>query len=190
MNVTDLPSAFKKAREYGIGEYLELLGELSQESTKKGILDRKTKELITLGIALAKGCHRCISIHTEAARKMGAKGKALREVSKLVLFINASPGCDSVDLWDEWRDSWKSFSSAKGPLERAHRELIALGIALVRQQAPHIDLHTRAAIKHGADANAVFEVVPIALLMDGAPVLSQIPCLVDAIDQAQNDKSA
>lgn len=182
--MSDLQVAFKKAREYGIGEYLELLGELSQESTKKGILDRKTKELITLGIALAKGCHRCISIHTDAAKKLGAKNKELREVNKLLLFTNASPGCNSLELWDEWKDSWMSFSSAKGPIDRAHRELIALGIAMVRQQGAHIDLHTRAALKQGAKANEIFEVVPIALLMDGAPVLSQIPRLVDAIDNA------
>ena len=184
--MSDLQAAFKKAREYGIGEYLELLGELSQESTKKGSLDRKTKELITLGIALAKGCHRCISIHTEAAKKLGAKSKELREVNKLLLFTNASPGCDSMELWDEWRDSWKSFASASGPIERVHRELIALGIAIVRQQRAHIEIHAKAALKQGAKPNEIFEVMPIALLMDGAPALSQIPYLVDAIDQGKS----
>jgi AhpD family alkylhydroperoxidase len=188
--VSDLQAAFTKARAYGIGEYLELLGELSQESTKKGLLDRKTKELITLGIALAKGCHRCIAIHTEAAKKLGAKSKELRELNKLLLFTNASPGCDSLDLWDEWRDSWKSFSSNKGPIDRVHRELIALGIAMVRQQHAHIDIHVHAALKQGAKANEIFEVVPIALLMDGAPVLSQIPHLVDAIDIYEKENNS
>ena len=46
--------SLKKARTYGLGEFLEIIGELSQESTKKGVIDRKHKELITLGIALAK----------------------------------------------------------------------------------------------------------------------------------------
>jgi AhpD family alkylhydroperoxidase len=99
--------SLKKARTYGLGEFLEIIGELSQESTKKGIIDRKHKELITLGIALAKGCHRCIEIHTDAA------------------------------------------------------------------------------LKYGSTPEEVFEVMPIALLMDGAPALSQIPHLVAALEQVQ-----
>ncbi len=183
--MADLQAAFKKARDYGIGEYLELLGELSQESTKKGRLDRKTKELITLGIALAKNCHRCIAIHTDAAKRLGMSGQEMRELNKLLLFTNASPGCDRADLWDEWRDSWKSFACATGPIPRLHRELIALGIAMVRQQRAHIEIHAHAALAQGAEANLIFEVVPIALLMDGAPALSQIPYLVDALDEQQ-----
>jgi hypothetical protein len=50
----DFMESLKRARTYGLGEFLEIIGELSQESTKKGILDRKHKELITLGMALAQ----------------------------------------------------------------------------------------------------------------------------------------
>jgi AhpD family alkylhydroperoxidase len=185
--MSDFSAAIIKARNYGIGEYLELLGELSQESNKKGQLERKTKELITLGIALAKGCHRCIAIHTQAAKQLGAKEKELRVVNKVLLFANASPGDKNATLWPEWKDSWKAFASATGPIERSHRELIGLGIALVRQQKNHIELHTKAAYKAGISAEAIFEVMPIALLMDGAPALSQIPYLVEAVENLKTN---
>lgn len=181
--MSGLEAAFSKAREYGIGEYLELLGELSQECTKKGLLERKTKELITLGIALAKGCERCIDIHTRSARKLGAGEDELREVSKILLFMNASPEESRIDLWSEWKDSWLAFASASGPIDRRHRELVALGIGIVRQQPHHIRVHTREANRLGASQKEIFEVVPIALLMDGAPVLSQIPHVLEHLPE-------
>ncbi|MGM0594800.1 MAG: carboxymuconolactone decarboxylase family protein [Pseudomonadota bacterium] len=181
--MSGLEAAFKRAREYGIGEYLELLGELSQESTKKGLLERKTKELITLGIALGKGCERCIDIHTRAARQLGAGADELREVSKILLFMNASPDATRIDLWGEWKDSWIAFASATGPMQRRHRELVALGIGIVRQQPHHIELHTLESNRLGASQREIFEVVPIALLMDGAPVLSQIPHVLEHLPE-------
>lgn len=174
--------SLKRARSYGLGEFLELLGELSQESTKKGLIDRKNKEFVTLGIALAKGCHRCIHLHTEAAVALKATHDELLQVNKIVLFIRSSPVHDSK-LWDAWEDAWREFAISRGPLEHRYRELVALGIALVQQDARRITLHTGAALDYGALPDAVFEVMPIALLMDGAPALSQVPQLVHGVEQ-------
>jgi AhpD family alkylhydroperoxidase len=176
--------SLKKARTYGLGEFLEIIGELSQESTKKGVIDRKHKELITLGIALAKGCHRCIDIHTEAAIKLGASDTAILQVRKIALYTQASPEQRHSDLWKAWVDSWREFSLSKGCIDRRCRELVGLGIALVQQDARLIEMHTHAALEYGATPEEVFEVMPIALLMDGAPALSQIPQLVHALEQA------
>ncbi len=174
--------SLKKARNYGLGEFLEIIGELSQESTKKGMIDRKHKELTTLGIALSKGCHRCIDIHHDAAQRLGASDCELQQVRKIALYTQASPEHRNETLWHAWADSWREFSLSKGSIERRYRELIGLGIALVQQDARLIDLHTHAALEAGASANEIFEVMPIALLMDGAPALSQIPQLVQAVD--------
>ncbi|MGB8240905.1 MAG: carboxymuconolactone decarboxylase family protein, partial [Azonexus sp.] len=65
-----------------------------------------------------------------------------------------------------------------------------LGIALVKQDSRLIELHTEGALEHGATPEEIFEVMPIALLMDGAPALSQIPHLVYALEQAQLAKAA
>ena len=177
--------SLKKARTYGLGEFLEIIGELSQESTKKGVIDRKHKELITLGIALAKDCHRCIDIHTDAAIRMGATETEMLQVRKVALYTQASPEYRQTELWQAWAGSWRDFSLSKGCIDRRCRELVGLGIAIVKQEARLIEMHTQAAMEYGATPEEIFEVMPIALLMDGAPALSQIPQLVHALDLAQ-----
>ena len=177
--------SLKKARTYGLGEFLEIIGELSQESTKKGVIDRKHKELITLGIALAKDCHRCIDIHTDAAIRMGATETEMLQVRKVALYTQASPEYSQTELWQAWAGSWREFSLSKGCIDRRCRELVGLGIAIVKQEARLIEMHTQAAMEYGATPEEIFEVMPIALLMDGAPALSQIPQLVHALDLAQ-----
>lgn len=185
----DFIQSLKRARTYGLGEFLEIIGELSQESTKKGVLERKQKELITLGIALAKDCHRCIDIHTEAALKLGATDTEMLQVRRVALYLQASPEHHHGDLWKAWSDSWREFSLSKGCLDRRCRELVGLGIALVQQDAHLINMHVKAAREFGATAEEIFEVMPIALLMDGAPALSQIPQLVHALEQSELEEA-
>lgn len=186
----DFIQSLKRARSYGLGEFLEIIGELSQESTKKGVLDRKQKELITLGIALAKDCHRCIDIHTEAALQLGATETEMLQVRRVALYLQASPEQHQGDLWQAWSDSWREFSLSKGCMDRRCRELVGLGIALVQQDSHLINMHVKAAREFGASAEEIFEVMPIALLMDGAPALSQIPQLVHALEQHQPEALA
>ncbi len=181
--MSELTDSLKKAKAYGIGEFLEIIGELAQESTKKGALSRKEKELITLGIALSKDCNRCIKIHTQAALSLGVSEDEIEQVRRIHLFLLSSPGKDEK-LWKSWKNSWRQFSLAHGSLEHHTRELIALGIALVGQSQEHIKLHTKAAIGYCAKPEQIFEVMPIALLMDGAPAISQIPRLMKALDKA------
>ena len=172
-----------KVREYGLGEYLDIIGELSQESTKKGALDRKSKELITLGIAMYKQCHRCIDIHKREAERLGATEHELSQVRKIVLYLSLSPG-EQGELRETLDDAWKGFSLSKGPVKHCLRELLALSIALVKQNRSDINLHVASAFRHGGTAHEILEVLPIALLMDGAPVLSQIPVLMEEIHAA------
>ncbi len=172
----------RKARSYGIGEFLEIIGELSQESTKKGRLGRKTKELITFGIALGKQCERCICIHADDARKLGATRDELEQVRKIALFLRSTPHEDE-HLWKTWKNAWKQFVLGKGALATHERELVALGISIIMQHRKHIKLHVRQALKFGRNGAEIIEVLPIALLMDGAPALSQIPHLIKAIEK-------
>jgi AhpD family alkylhydroperoxidase len=179
-------ASLKSAKTYGLGEFLEIIGELSQESTKKGSVDRQTKELITFGIALAKGCKRCIKIHRKAAEKLKASPAEIEQIKRTYLFLKATPGPgDDEDLWESWEQSWLHFVLGKSDLKHYEVELVALGIGLVKQSGRHIKLHTANALKFGATRQQVFEVMPIALLMDGAPALSQIPKLVKALEASQ-----
>jgi AhpD family alkylhydroperoxidase len=181
MDNTDYGASLRKARSYGLDEFLDIMGELSQESTKRGAMGRKCKELVTLAIALNKQCRRCIDIHSHEATRLGASAAELNQVRKIVLFLNASPD-RSPELWESWEDSWREFALTRGALEHHHRELVALAIALVKQRQDHITLHVSSALAEGAGVEEIFEVLPIALLMDGAPVMSQIPHLVGAVE--------
>ena len=171
----------RKFSEYGLGEFLEIVGEMSQESTKKGALERKTKELVTLALALAKRCHRCVEIHTRDARKLGASEEEISQVKKIVLFLNASPWHDDM-MFDQWSASWRHFADVVGPVAPSDRELMALAIAVMRHHEDQLVLHTHAALRLGASEAQLAEVMPIVLLMDGAPALSQIPNVMAAID--------
>ena len=64
-------ASLTKARTYGLDEFLEIIGEIAQQSSRKGALERKEKELVTLGMALTKDCSRCIGIHTKSAARGG-----------------------------------------------------------------------------------------------------------------------
>lgn len=173
----------KQARQYGIGEFLEIMGEMTHESMKHGLLDRKTKELITLGISLHKRCNRCINIHTAGALKCGASKNELTLVRKTVLFMDAVPH-SHAELWETWEEAWREFARARGDMAHSARELVALAISIIRQHEASIRLHVTCACEFGISPEQIFEVVPITLLMDGAPALSQIPRVVEAVELA------
>jgi AhpD family alkylhydroperoxidase len=170
-----------KAGKYGLQEYLDILAELSSESTKKGLLSRLQKELVTLGLALFKSCHRCIDIHSREAVRLKASEMELSLVKKVVFFMNASPHGKS-ELWDDWVDNWNDYSYSKALQRRQLRELVALAISIVMQHEKQIALHLISALDAQLSIEQILEVVPLVMLMDGAPTLSQIPVLFTHYD--------
>ena len=181
MNIENQAQYMQKASNYGLQEFLEIMGELSQESTKKGLLSRQQKELITLGIAIYKNCHRCITIHSEEARRLDANELQFSNVKKVIFFMIATPHGDS-DLWDDWVINWKDYSYSKKIERRQLRELVAIAISIVMQHEKQIELHLNAALNADVSIEQIFEVVPLVMLMDGAPTLSQIPWLVSCYE--------
>lgn len=174
----------KKAGDYGLQEFLEIMGELSQESTKKGLLSRQQKELITLGLALYKNCQRCIDIHTDEAVKLNASDLQLCHVKKIIFFMLAAPHGDS-NLWDDWVINWKDYSYSKINERRQLREMLAFAVAIVMQHKKLIRLHMTAALDVGISIEQIFEIVPLVMLMDGAPTLSQIPRILTCYEDYQ-----
>ncbi|MBE9567377.1 MAG: carboxymuconolactone decarboxylase family protein [Proteobacteria bacterium] len=172
----------KKAGDYGLQEFLEIMGELSQESTKKGLLARLEKELVTYALALYKNCQRCITIHGDESVKLGASEVQVNSVKKVLFFMQATPHSDS-DLWCDWVDSWKDYSYSKVRERRQLREMTALAIAIVMQHEKQIELHLTMALDVGITIEQIFEIVPLVMLMDGAPTLSQIPALINGYER-------
>jgi len=64
-------------------------------------LEWRLQELITLGLAMYKDCHRCISIHSQSAKTLNATEKNFELVKTILLFVKAIPHGNS-DLWKSW----------------------------------------------------------------------------------------
>jgi AhpD family alkylhydroperoxidase len=182
MTTENSTQLIQKASDYGLQEFLEIMGELSQQSTKKGLLSRLQKELITLGLALYKNCQRFIDIHSKEAEKLEASNLELCHVKKVIFFMLAAPHGES-NLWDDWVINWKDYSYSKIDERRQLREMVALAVSIVMQHEKQIDLHLTAALDVGVSIEQIFEIVPLVMLMDGAPTLSQIPRLLRSYEE-------
>lgn len=80
----------------GVGEYAKLSPDtvrgyttLSGAGAKTGHLDPKTRELIALAVAISLRCDGCITVHTEAARKLGVTQEELAEALGVAVSVNA-----------------------------------------------------------------------------------------------------
>ena len=62
---------------------------LSGAGAKTGHLDAKTRELIALAVAISLRCDGCITVHSEAARKLGATKDEIAEALGVAIAINA-----------------------------------------------------------------------------------------------------
>ncbi|ADV64947.1 carboxymuconolactone decarboxylase family protein [Desulfurococcus mucosus] len=62
-----------------------------QEAESPAVLDAKTKELISLGIAIAVRCEPCIIWHTDAALKAGASLNEILDVIKVAVCMGGGP---------------------------------------------------------------------------------------------------
>ena len=103
----------QKASDYGLQEFMEKMGELSQESTKKRLPSRQQIELITLALALYKNYQRCIDIHSSEATKLNATNLQFCHVKQVIFFMLAAPHGDS-NLWDNRVINWKDYSGCAG----------------------------------------------------------------------------
>lgn len=58
----------------------------------EGALDAKTKELIALGVAVARQCDGCIDAHAAAAARRGASEEEVAEALGVVVVLTGGPG--------------------------------------------------------------------------------------------------
>lgn len=62
---------------------------LSGAGAKTGHLDAKTRELISLAVAVTTRCDGCIAVHTQAAAKAGATTDEVAEALGVAVALNA-----------------------------------------------------------------------------------------------------
>lgn len=64
-------------------------GAMSTAGQKTGHLDAKTRELIAIAVAISLRCDGCITVHTDAAVKLGATREEIAEALGVAVSINA-----------------------------------------------------------------------------------------------------
>jgi len=62
---------------------------LSAANSKNGHLDPKTRQLISLAVAVTTRCDGCITIHTHEAYKLGATREEISEALGVAVAMNA-----------------------------------------------------------------------------------------------------
>jgi len=62
---------------------------LSRAGQKAGRLEKKTRELMALAVAIALRCDGCITVHTATARERGATKEEIAEVLGVAVSVNA-----------------------------------------------------------------------------------------------------
>ena len=85
-------------------------------------------------------------------------------------------------------DTVKSFmalhetTTQSDALDKKHKELIALGIAVAKHCTPCIYIHTQAAVQAGASAKEILEAASVAVLMEGGPAFAQFHEILKTFD--------
>lgn len=74
-----------------IPDVMKGFGALHESSLKSGALDRKTKELIALGIAITVRCDGCISFHVHDAMQAGASKGEIAETVSVAILMGGGP---------------------------------------------------------------------------------------------------
>mgnify|MGYP000081244179 CR=1 FL=1 len=64
---------------------------MAQAATKEGALDKKTKELLALGLGVAARCDGCIGFHAQALVKLGASREELLETLGMAIYMGGGP---------------------------------------------------------------------------------------------------
>ncbi len=88
-----------------IPETLAAFGALSRAAQTPGALDRKTKELIALAIAVSGRCDACIGYHARGAGRAGASRQEVAEAIAVAVQLGGGPAvnyaADALRAFDE-----------------------------------------------------------------------------------------
>ncbi|NIR29961.1 MAG: carboxymuconolactone decarboxylase family protein [Gammaproteobacteria bacterium] len=91
-----------------VPEVMKGFADLHTASTKEATLDRKTKELIALGISITSLCDDCIAFHTQGALKAGASREEITEAIGVAVFMGGGPGAmyatHALEALEEFQD--------------------------------------------------------------------------------------
>ncbi len=74
-----------------IPETFRGFGVMGQEAKRNGVVDKKTKEFVALGIAISTRCESCIGMHVDALISLGMTREELIEILAMCSFMGGGP---------------------------------------------------------------------------------------------------
>jgi AhpD family alkylhydroperoxidase len=89
-----------------IPDTMKSFSALAQAAGRDGAIDKKTKELIALAIAIATRCDGCIGFHTEALVRLGATRQEVEETLGMAVYMGGGPSlmyaADAIAAYEEF----------------------------------------------------------------------------------------
>ena len=90
-----------------IPDTMRAFSALAQAADRDGALDKKTKELIALVIAIATRCDGCIGFHMEALVRLGATRQEVEETLGMTIYMGGGPSlmyaADAISAFEEFQ---------------------------------------------------------------------------------------
>jgi len=82
---------------------------LAQAASKEGTLDKKTKELIAIALAVANHCPGCIGFHSQALVKLQTSREELLETLSMAIYMGGGPSlmyaAEALEAFEEFSKS-------------------------------------------------------------------------------------
>lgn len=79
---------------------------LAKGATQDGVVDKKTKEFIALGIGISQRCDGCIGFHIKALKGLGATREEIAEVLAMTVYMGGGPSlmyaADALRAYDQF----------------------------------------------------------------------------------------
>ncbi len=104
-----------RALRQAIPEVYKGYAALSTAAMAPGVLDKKTKELIALGISVTLRCDGCIASHARGAANAGASREEVAEAIGVTILLNGGPGTvygpRAFDAFCEFADARNATAS-------------------------------------------------------------------------------
>ena len=81
---------------------------LAKAATKDGTLDKKTKELIAIALAVANHCPGCIGFHSQTLVKLQTNRQELMETLAMAVYMGGGPSlmyaAEALEAFDEFSE--------------------------------------------------------------------------------------
>ncbi len=82
---------------------------LSQAAAKEGVLDKKSKELIAMALAVANHCPGCIGFHSQTLVKLKTSREELLETLSMAIYMGGGPSlmfaAEALEAFEEFSQS-------------------------------------------------------------------------------------